>query len=148
MFRITREYWFSAAHRIEGHPKCGRLHGHNYKVEIQLTVDRLGGAGMVLDFAELDRVVKPIVDELDHRYMVSQYNIAAGDPYAAVAINQGHSVELPCAESTAELLSKYFVDEVDRCMHLMYPVMNGSMDIVATVWETPKSTATYHKERT
>lgn len=146
MFRITREYWFSAAHRIEGHPKCGRLHGHNYKVEVQVTMDRLDKQGMVLDFGDLDRVVKPIVDELDHRYMISQYNLAAHDPYAVIATSEGHGVELPCQASTAEMLAKYFVEEVERCLRMMYPSMNGNTGITVVVWETPKSTATYQNK--
>jgi 6-pyruvoyltetrahydropterin/6-carboxytetrahydropterin synthase len=69
---IRRTYTAEIAHRLplvpEGH-KCGRLHGHSMRLTVAVRgeVDALG---MVLDFAEVDRVVKPIVEgELCHYYL-------------------------------------------------------------------------------
>lgn len=68
MARITWKGTFDAAHFIPGHPKCGRLHGHTYQVEVEL-----GGHLPVtehpiylVDFA----AVKAVVDELDHRLLL------------------------------------------------------------------------------
>lgn len=39
MFRITKEFHFSASHQLTGLPEdhqCARLHGHNYIVEVEL----------------------------------------------------------------------------------------------------------------
>ena len=42
-FAISKEFHFSASHRLEGlhdgHP-CGRMHGHNYVVEIELATKK------------------------------------------------------------------------------------------------------------
>jgi 6-pyruvoyl tetrahydropterin synthase/QueD family protein len=138
MFEVSRTYTFSAAHRIEGHPKCGRLHGHNYTVQIGIQVDETNSTGMVIDYARLDDVVKPILDAMDHRYLVSQANVAANDPYARIAMDRKDAYVLGMRESTAELiaqlirvrLEQYFNDE------------NG-YGVVVTVSETLKSTATY-----
>lgn len=70
--RIFKDFHFEAAHRLpnvpDGH-KCARLHGHSFQVRV--TVDGPVGdrSGWVMDFAELSGVVKPVVDELDHRYL-------------------------------------------------------------------------------
>ena len=55
---------FAAAHIIAGHPKCGRMHGHNY----QLLAKVYGKSGEWLDFEEVKRTVDGFIDEkYDHR---------------------------------------------------------------------------------
>ena len=55
---------FASAHIIAGHPRCGRMHGHNY----QLLVKVYGRSEEWLDFAEIKRTVDDFVDEkYDHR---------------------------------------------------------------------------------
>ncbi|GLR99830.1 MULTISPECIES: 6-carboxytetrahydropterin synthase QueD [Bradyrhizobium] len=69
--RIAAEYSFEAAHRLPMVPvdhKCHRLHGHNYKVEVSI-IGELDRRGFVIDYAELDAVVRPIINSLDHRYL-------------------------------------------------------------------------------
>ena len=65
---IFKTYTFDSAHFLtkvpEGHP-CRNLHGHTYSVSI--TVEGvIDASGFVLDFLELDKLVKPIVQSLDH----------------------------------------------------------------------------------
>lgn len=68
---LNRRYEFEASHRLpyvpEGH-KCGRLHGHSYKVLVSVRGE-VGSDGMVMDFAEIDRHAKPLIDRFEHRYI-------------------------------------------------------------------------------
>ena len=82
---------FSAAHTIEGHPKCGRMHGHNYKVVVTLSADTLDKNGMIMDFSDVKKVVHMVVDKLDHTYL-----------------NDVLKVDFV----TAEYLSKYIYDKL------------------------------------
>ena len=70
MYTITKQFHFSAAHQLnrvpEGHP-CGRLHGHNYIVEMVLQSSKLSDQQWVRDFGELDLVKDFLEDEWDHR---------------------------------------------------------------------------------
>lgn len=69
--RIGRTYRFEAAHflpRVPDDHKCKRLHGHNYRVEITWK-GGIDQRGFVMDFAELDVKVRPLVDQLDHRLL-------------------------------------------------------------------------------
>lgn len=59
---------FSAAHSIPGHQKCGRLHGHNFKVEVEIEGE-IKENGMVMDFYDLKKELKNILEELDHRIL-------------------------------------------------------------------------------
>ncbi|MEP4030103.1 6-carboxytetrahydropterin synthase QueD [Roseibium polysiphoniae] len=72
MYRIWKEFHFSASHQLHGldndHP-CARLHGHNYVVEIELESETLDSTGFVRDYKELG-AFKAYVDEtLDHRHL-------------------------------------------------------------------------------
>lgn len=72
MFTISKQFHFSASHIIEGVPDghpCGRLHGHNYIVEIVLRSDNLDSIGFVIDYNDL-KPFKEIIDkQLDHRHL-------------------------------------------------------------------------------
>ena len=67
---LFKEFTFEAAHRLPNVPaehKCARLHGHSYRVIVHVAGDVDPITGMVIDFAEVTAVVKPLIDEhLDH----------------------------------------------------------------------------------
>jgi 6-pyruvoyltetrahydropterin/6-carboxytetrahydropterin synthase len=69
---IFKEFTFEAAHKLphvpDGH-KCGRLHGHSYKVEIHVRGEVGKQSGWVLDFADLKQLFAPLLDVLDHSYL-------------------------------------------------------------------------------
>lgn len=140
MFSISKSFSFCAAHRLEGHPKCGRLHGHNYSVDVTVS----GGMelnGMVLDYGLLKQWISPLFDELDHKYIVSQQNIAASDPYYMAAINSGRGEDIEVLDipfSTAECLSKYFTQMIRGILkHEGY----GDLEVLVSVSETPNTSA-------
>lgn len=137
---IQREYWFCAAHRLEGHEKCGRLHGHNYKAVVYLSRPELS-EGMVLDFALLDRACKPIIDELDHKYLISESNRLSDDPYAEIARNQGHAVDMTITYSTAEEIATYLQSEIHNWMVEVEHMPDCTVQV--WIWETYKSGATH-----
>jgi 6-pyruvoyltetrahydropterin/6-carboxytetrahydropterin synthase len=66
--RVVTE--FAAAHTLRGYPgSCGRLHGHNWKVEIELQAHSLDATGMALDFRAIRARAREITGRLDHRYL-------------------------------------------------------------------------------
>jgi len=67
--KITQAFTFEAAHRLPNVPsthKCHRMHGHSYRVELQLkgTVDPK--TGFVIDFFDVEKVFGPVLESLDH----------------------------------------------------------------------------------
>lgn len=69
---IARVYLIEAAHRLpnveQGH-KCGRVHGHSFRITL-----RIGGqvdpkTGWIIDFGDIDAAFKPVHEALDHRYL-------------------------------------------------------------------------------
>ena len=69
---IRKEFTFEAAHRLpnvpEGH-KCRRLHGHSYRVAVEVTGPVDPETGMVMDFAELTQAWQPLHAVLDHYFL-------------------------------------------------------------------------------
>ena len=137
---------FCAAHRVEGHPKCGRLHGHNYEVSLALASTHLDTQGFVADFGDVKRIVKEFIDDKwDHRYLVSQANLEAGDVYYNAARYEiligDDCVVLDVPQTTAEYLARLLFDTFQELLHRRYPTV--VLQWVA-VRETPTSEAVYH----
>ena len=60
---IFKEFTFESAHRLPHVPaghKCGRLHGHSFRVEIAVAGSVDPHLGWVLDFADLKEAFRPI----------------------------------------------------------------------------------------
>ena len=70
--RITKEFNFEMAHALYGYDgPCKNIHGHSYCLSVTVKGNPVKEQchpklGMVMDFSELKKIVKPIVDELDH----------------------------------------------------------------------------------
>ena len=145
MYSITKDYWFSAAHRLEGHPKCGRLHGHNYRLQVWFTSVDLED-GMVIDFNDVGSLIKDIIGDMDHRYLVSEENIKLKDPY--VQASERHverkddlfytRTNRSTAEELAEMICRSIMNELIRLA--FYPRVWIEKVVL---WETNKSQTTY-----
>jgi len=70
MYKLLIKIQFSAAHQLRGYRgKCENLHGHNWKVEVEIASERLDDLGLVIDFKELKQKVGKILEELDHQFL-------------------------------------------------------------------------------
>jgi 6-pyruvoyltetrahydropterin/6-carboxytetrahydropterin synthase len=68
--KLTKQFDFAAAHHLPNVPpghKCGRVHGHNYFVDIVVKGEVDPKMGWVMDYGLIKEICKPIVDSLDHR---------------------------------------------------------------------------------
>jgi 6-pyruvoyltetrahydropterin/6-carboxytetrahydropterin synthase len=61
---------FNAAHNLRRYRgKCERLHGHNWLVFAVFRYERLKGSGMAIDFKEARKVLRGVLERLDHTYL-------------------------------------------------------------------------------
>jgi 6-pyruvoyltetrahydropterin/6-carboxytetrahydropterin synthase len=69
---IFKQFTFDSAHFLplvpEGH-KCKAIHGHTYKLTIFINGPIGEATGWVFDFADVKRIVGPIVDSVDHKLL-------------------------------------------------------------------------------
>lgn len=67
--KITQAFRFEAAHYLPNVPethRCKRMHGHSYRVELQLSGPINPVTGFVLDFFEIEAAFGPLLKRLDH----------------------------------------------------------------------------------
>jgi 6-pyruvoyltetrahydropterin/6-carboxytetrahydropterin synthase len=70
--RLIKEFRFEASHRLahlsSDHP-CYRLHGHSYRVEVEVYGEVDQATGFLVDYGDIKRIVKPIIAQLDHCHL-------------------------------------------------------------------------------
>ena len=70
--KLYKSFGFESAHFLPHVPaghKCGRIHGHSFRCEIEVTGEVDEYTGWVMDFADIKAVFKPIALALDHRFL-------------------------------------------------------------------------------
>jgi 6-pyruvoyltetrahydropterin/6-carboxytetrahydropterin synthase len=61
---------FAAAHQLRNfRGECEKLHGHNWRIEVILSGDRLNQAGLLIDFKDVKTAANKILEDLDHSYL-------------------------------------------------------------------------------
>lgn len=114
---------FASAHTLRDYPgACARMHGHNWKVEVEVTASELDAIGMGVDFRVIKQAARDIAERLDHRYL--------NDLEPFVQINP-----------TAENIAAYFHQELSAQLN------NDSIRVNAvTLWETERACVRYAED--
>lgn len=72
MWEVTKSFLFDAAHTltrsVDAEPSR-RIHGHSYRADVTLTGIPDAESGMVVDFGELESMLREARDGLDHRFL-------------------------------------------------------------------------------
>jgi 6-pyruvoyltetrahydropterin/6-carboxytetrahydropterin synthase len=131
MYKVTKEIHFCYGHRLLNYEgKCRNFHGHNGKVVVELTAEKLDAKGMVRDFTEIKEILHTWIDKtLDHRMILNRK-----DPLKETLEKAGEPLYLTDENPTAENIAR-LIYEIARQKGL--PVSS------VTLWETPNSFATY-----
>jgi 6-pyruvoyltetrahydropterin/6-carboxytetrahydropterin synthase len=103
--------YIDCAHLLPGHPKCGQLHGHTYRVEV--VVEGEVQDGMVLDFADLKNRIRAVLGRYDHRHWNDFMDLPTVENICArLAAEIGEGVALPFSVRVYEGHAKWA--ETDR----------------------------------
>ena len=95
------------------------MHGHNWKVEVEVCGNKLDNIGMIVDFKEIKTSAKKIGERLDHQFLNELEPFKNQNP-------------------TAENISRYFYAELSK-------IVNTDIVQVKSVklWETDRSAVKY-----
>jgi len=64
---VSKKVTFEAAHFLPGHPKCGVMHGHHFKVALAVEGQVNPATGMVIDFTNLKKWLQEnVIEQFDH----------------------------------------------------------------------------------
>jgi 6-pyruvoyltetrahydropterin/6-carboxytetrahydropterin synthase len=131
MYSVTKVIHFCYGHRLRNYSgKCRHLHGHNGKVEIELTAERLDARGMVRDFEEVKQTIQRWIDTtLDHTMLLRK-----DDPVVKHLTAARERHYLMGTNPTAEAIAKLIFDHAKAAG---FPVTS------VRLWETAHSFATY-----
>jgi len=111
--------YFSAAHQLNGYQgKCEELHGHNWKVEVDVKGEQLDDVGLLIDFGILKQHLQDILEPLDHKFLNSLPELRGISP-------------------SSELLAQYLFQKLKKRLPAGL-VLNG-----VTVWESEHACAAY-----
>ena len=120
MFEVSAEETFSAGHALRGYKgKCENVHGHNYRVRVTLAGEQLDANGLLIDFVEIKRAMREVIEKLDHKLLNDVPPFDTLNP-------------------SAENMARYFFDEVSREL-ASAPARVAEVKL----WETETATATY-----
>src|SRR5678809_183320 len=118
MFTITKEFGWEAAHLLNGHPKCGRLHGHSYRAIFELQAQGLKVLGdspdevsMVVDYANLAPIKDFIDRKLDHRLLIGNEILESAHMKWIGLLPANHIQLCLVYRTTAEEMAKWLFNE-------------------------------------
>ena len=130
MYIVKTEDSFDSAHflaRYNG--KCRNIHGHRWRVVIEIAGENLDD-GMVVDFTDIKAALKALTDNLDHS-LVMEKDTLKPQTYECL-VDEGFMIM--DFRPTAENFAKYFFDEIKN---------KGFNIRAAEVYETPNDCARY-----
>ena len=114
---------FASAHTLRDYPgACSRMHGHNWKVELEVVAQSLNETGMVVDFKQMKSAANEVCDQLDHRYLNEI------EPFTEI-------------NPTAENIAAWLYGEISKKLN------NDQVKVSSlTIWETDRACVKYTEE--
>lgn len=112
---IMQSFFFEAAHflpMVSPSHKCKNMHGHSYRLDVHCAGE-VGEDGFVVDFFDIEEVVRPLLWKLDHHLL-------------------NEMIENPTAENIAIYVGNILASK--QSIARVFKVV---------VWETPNCCATW-----
>ena len=114
---VTR---FAAAHQLTMvGSKCENMHGHNWRIEVYVTGDKLDSGGVLVDFGEIKDHLAGVMEKLDHKYLNELEYFSDGNP---------------SSENIAKFVATELQNRIDNSSARVSKV---------TAWESDDACATY-----
>ncbi len=140
---------FSAAHFLLSHEKCARLHGHNYRVRVEISSQFLDANQMVVDFFTIRSAVKSVCEPLDHHVLIptKAQGIVLNEKENEVQVTlrdrkyvfpKSDVVLLPLEATTAEKIAEYLYYQLKKTLPI-------NLRIKVSVEEAEGAVATFEE---
>ena len=123
MYELMIETGFASAHQLRGYKgKCENLHGHNWKVQVYVTAEKLNDIDLAIDFHDLKDMTKELVSQLDHTCLNNVFPFTEKNP-------------------SSENIARWIYDSLKKRLQAY------QVDISAvTIWESETASATYYED--
>lgn len=139
MYILKTEQSFDSAHFLAGYQgKCSNLHGHRWRVVVEICAGSLVKEGqirgMVADFGDLKSDLQKITDHYDHALIVEEGSLR--EATTAALKEEGFRMITVPFRPTAEHFAKSFYDQIKALGYQVHRV---------EVYETPNNCAAYEE---
>ncbi len=126
--KIAKEFRWEMGHRLPDHfGKCKNIHGHSYKMMVEFEGE-LDSNGMIIDYYIVKEFIEPIVEKLDHSFMVNK-NDGVVLEFLEKLKSKKVIVEF---DSTVENITRYLIEEIQKA-----DIPSNVSGIKVRVCETP-----------
>lgn len=139
MYILKTEHSFDSAHFLAGYEgKCGNIHGHRWRIEIEVQSETLVEEGqlegMVIDFGDLKEDVKKVVDCYDHALIIQEKTMRKET--LNCLLQDGFKIIEVKFRPTAENFASFFFKKMKS---------EGYKVKRTVVYETPTNSAVYEE---
>jgi 6-pyruvoyltetrahydropterin/6-carboxytetrahydropterin synthase len=123
MYELSIETGFASAHQLRGYKgKCEKLHGHNWKVQISVTAERLNEIDLAIDFHELKKIANEVISPLDHAFLNDIFPFTEKNP-------------------SSENVARWIYESLKK------KINDDNIRVSAvTVWESDTASASYYED--
>ncbi len=137
MFTLKIEQSFDSAHFLQGYiGKCSNIHGHRWRVIVQIQSEKLINSGekrgMIVDFGDIKNDLKNLVDIFDHALVIEKDTMR--ELTLSCLKEDGFKIVEVDFRATAEMFAQHIFNKIEV---MGYNVKN------VEVFETPTNSATY-----
>lgn len=108
--KIAKEFRWEMGHRLPEHfGLCKNIHGHSYKMIVEFEGE-LDKNQMVIDYYDVEKIIDPVIEKLDHSFMVNK------DDKAVLEFLEKMSSKKVIVDfnSTAENICSYLLLEIKK----------------------------------
>lgn len=143
MFTVTKSFNVPIGHRLmENANRCFCLHGHNLKIDVEVSRESLNKNGMVIDFYDLKKIVESCTDAFDHSTILNSKDKEIGDLLSQMGGIRPQRV-------------RYLPDDMDptseNLCYIIYNVLSSEFTVYdeklklksISIWESDTSKAKY-----
>jgi len=123
MYEVTIEVSFSAAHQLRGYKgNCENMHGHNWRVQVNVMTERLNEIDIAIDFRDLKQTTREVIAPLDHAFLNDVFPFTEKNP-------------------SSENIAKWIFDSMKKKINTDLLRVSA-----VTVWESDAASASYYEE--
>ena len=141
MFILKNEIHFDTAHYLSGYEgKCSNIHGHRYRLVVELASDTLHQSGqqrgMLADFGDVKAMLKQIADQYDHKLLIEDNADGRAVAQQLAQVPNQFAVWMVPYRPTAEEMSRDIYYQIKAAGYPVYSV---------ELFETPVNSCIYRE---
>lgn len=139
MFLLKNEIQFDTAHYLSGYEgKCSNIHGHRYRLVVELASDTLHQdgqcRGMVADFSDVKKMLRDLAEQYDHKLLIENNTDGCAVAEQLRGVPNQFAIVMVPYRPTAEEMSRAIYQQIKNAGFPVYSV---------ELYETPTNSCKY-----